>query len=82
MLVANGVLAALGAAAFGLMGAAAATTVTYAVAAFALLALCARTLDVPMGPLALPRRSDLAAYWRAGRSILNRRRSAAAIGHE
>jgi O-antigen/teichoic acid export membrane protein len=82
MLVANGVLAALGAAAFGIMGAALATTVTYAVAAFVLLALCARTLDVPMGPLALPRRSDLAAYWRAGRSILNRRRSAAAIGRD
>jgi O-antigen/teichoic acid export membrane protein len=82
MLVANGVLAALGAAAFGIMGAAMATTVTYAVAAFALLALCARTLDVPMVPLALPRRSDLAAYWRAGRSILNRRRSTAAMSRE
>ena len=82
MLVVNGVLAAVGAAAFGLLGAASATAVTYAAAAFALLALCARTLDVPMVPLALPRRSDFAAYWHAGRSILNRRRSAAAIGHE
>jgi O-antigen/teichoic acid export membrane protein len=82
MLIANGVLAALGAAAFGIMGAAMATTVTYAVAAFALLALCARTVDVSIGALALPRRSDLAVYWRAGRSLFKRRRSAAAIGHD
>jgi O-antigen/teichoic acid export membrane protein len=74
MLVANGVLAAAGAAAFGLLGAAASTTITYALAAVALVAVCARTLGVPMHELAAPRWSDLGAYWRAGRSLLNRHR--------
>jgi O-antigen/teichoic acid export membrane protein len=69
MLVANGALAAAGAAAFGLVGAAASTTVTYALAALALVALCSRILDVPMRELAVPRRSDLAAYGRVGRSL-------------
>ncbi len=76
MLVANGVLAAAGAAAFGLVGAAASTTVTYAVAAVALVALCSRIVGVPMSELAVPRRSDLAAYGRVGRSLFGAARSA------
>ena len=82
MLVVNGVLAAVGAAAFDLVGAAASTTITYALAAFALVALCARELDVPMRQLAVPRLSDLMSYWRAARWALRRRRSAAAIAPE
>jgi O-antigen/teichoic acid export membrane protein len=73
MLLANGVLAAAGAATFGLVGAAASTTIAYALAAVALVAICARTLGVTMRELALPRRSDFAAYWRTGRSVLRRR---------
>lgn len=76
MLIVNGVLAAAGAAAFGLVGAAASTTVTNALAAFALVAFCARVLGVPMRELVVPRRSDLAVYWHAGRSLLGRRRPA------
>jgi O-antigen/teichoic acid export membrane protein len=79
MLVVNGVLAAVGAAAFGLVGAAASTTVTYALAAFVLVAICARELDVPMRELAVPRRSDFLSYWRAARSLLGRHRPPAAI---
>jgi O-antigen/teichoic acid export membrane protein len=74
MLVVNGALAAVGAAAFGLVGAAASTTVTYALAAFVLVALCARELGVPMLELAMPRRSDFMSYWRAARWALGRRR--------
>ncbi|MGZ6642124.1 MAG: lipopolysaccharide biosynthesis protein [Solirubrobacteraceae bacterium] len=81
MLVVNGVLAAIGAAAFGLVGAAASTTVTYALAAVALVALCARTLAIPMRELAVPRLSDLMTYGRIARSLL-RRRSATAIAPE
>ena len=66
MLLVNAALAAAGAAAFGLVGAAASTTITYAVAAVALVALCSRILGVPMSELAVPRRSDLAAYGRVG----------------
>jgi O-antigen/teichoic acid export membrane protein len=73
MLVLNGLLAAAGAAAFGLVGAAASTTITYALAALALVALCAHTLGVPMRDLAVPRWSDLAAYPRLFGSLLNRR---------
>jgi O-antigen/teichoic acid export membrane protein len=80
MLVVNGVLAAAGAAAFGLVGAALATAVTYACAAYVLVSLCARELAVPMRELAVPRWSDLVSYWRAARSLFDRRRSAAAIG--
>jgi O-antigen/teichoic acid export membrane protein len=69
MLVANAALAAAGAAAFGLVGAAASTTVTYALAAVALVALCSRIVGVPMSELAVPRPSDLAAYGRVGRSL-------------
>jgi O-antigen/teichoic acid export membrane protein len=74
MLLVNGLLAAAGAAAFGLIGAAASTTVAYALAVLALVTLCARTLGVPMRELVVPRPSDLAAYWRLGRSVLDRRR--------
>ena len=56
MLIVNGVLAAVGAAAFGLVGAAASTTITYALAAFALVAICARRLDVSMRELGGPAR--------------------------
>ncbi|MET0819069.1 MAG: hypothetical protein ABWZ67_16005 [Solirubrobacteraceae bacterium] len=73
MLAANAALAAAGAAAFDLVGAAASTTITYAVGAFALLHLCARTLAVPMRELAVPRRSDFAAYRHVGRSLFSRR---------
>ena len=79
MLIVNGALAAVGAAAFGLVGAAASTTITYALAAVALVAICARGLDVTMRELAVPRLSDLVSFWRALRS-LTRRRSAAAVG--
>lgn len=73
MLVVNGALAAAGAAAFGLPGAAASTTVTYALAALALVSLCSRTLAMSARALVVPRRSDLAAYRRAARSLLDRR---------
>jgi O-antigen/teichoic acid export membrane protein len=82
MLVVNGVLAAIGAWAFDLVGAAASTTITYALAAFALVALAARELDVPMRELAVPRPSDLATYRRAARSVLRRLRSDAAVAPE
>ena len=52
MLVANAALAAAGAAAFGIVGAAASTTITYAIAAVALVALCSRIVGVPMRELA------------------------------
>jgi O-antigen/teichoic acid export membrane protein len=79
MLIVNGVLAAVGAAAFGLVGAAASTTITYALAAFALVAICARRLDVSMRELAVPRVSDLVSYWRALRALIARRRSTAVV---
>lgn len=74
MLVANGVLAVVGAALFGLLGAAASTTITYAGAAAALVWFCARSLSMPMLALAVPRRSDLAQYWRAVRLLAGRAR--------
>jgi O-antigen/teichoic acid export membrane protein len=77
MLVVNGALAAVGAWAFDLIGAAASTTITYAVAAFVLVAYAARELDVPMRELAMPRWSDLAAYARIARLVVHRRRSTA-----
>ena len=79
MLIVNGVLAAVGAAAFGLVGAAASTTITYALAAFALVAICARRLDVSMRELAVPRVSDLVSYWRVLRALIARRRSTAVV---
>ena len=74
MLVVNAALAAAGAAWFGLLGAAVATTVSYAAAALALVAVCARTLSVSVRELAMPRRSDLASYGRVARSLLGRPR--------
>jgi len=74
MLILNGVLAVVGAAEFGLLGAAASTTITYACAALVLVAFCARWLSVSMLELAVPRRSDLGAYWRVLRPLLARLR--------
>jgi O-antigen/teichoic acid export membrane protein len=79
MLVVNGALAAVGALAFGLVGAAASTLITYALASFALVAMVARELGVPIRELTVPRRSDLVPYWRIARRVLRRRRSAPAI---
>jgi O-antigen/teichoic acid export membrane protein len=79
MLIANGVLAVVGAATFGLVGAAASTTITYAGAAAALVAFCARALSVPMLELAVPRRSDLAPYWRVLRVLVRRARSIGSV---
>lgn len=70
MLVANGLLAVAGAAAFGLPGAAASTTIAYALGAVVLVAVCARSLSVPMRALVIPRLSDLAPYWRVLRTRL------------
>jgi hypothetical protein len=39
------------------------------------VALCARMLAVSMRELAVPRWSDVAAYGRAARSLLHRRRT-------
>jgi O-antigen/teichoic acid export membrane protein len=72
MVIANGVLAVIGAAAFGLPGAAASTTITYAAAAAGLVAFCSRALSVPMLDLAVPRIADLATYRRVLRSLLHR----------
>jgi O-antigen/teichoic acid export membrane protein len=79
MLIVNGALAAAGAAAFGLVGAAASTTITYALAAFALVAICARMLGISMRELAVPHASDLISYWRVLRSLLGRKRPSATI---
>jgi O-antigen/teichoic acid export membrane protein len=75
ILIANGLLAVAGAAAFGLAGAAGSTTITYALGAVALVAICARILSVPMRELAVPTRSDLASYGRVARTMLARPRS-------
>ena len=82
MLIVNGVLAAVGAAAFGLVGAAASTTITYALAAVALVAICARRLGVSMRELAVPRVTDLVSYWHVLRSLLGRKSSPATIAPE
>jgi O-antigen/teichoic acid export membrane protein len=74
ILVVNAALAAAGAAWFGLIGAAVATTVSYGAVALALVAVCARILSVSVRELALPRRSDLASYRRVARSLLGSRR--------
>ena len=73
-LLLNGVLAVVGAAQFGLVGAAASTTISYACEGLGLLAVCARLLSVPMRSLVVPRRSDLASYVRALRLLLARLR--------
>jgi O-antigen/teichoic acid export membrane protein len=70
LLLLNGVLAVAGAAAFGLVGAAASTTVSYIVVALAMAAFCARSLDVSVRELLLPRPSDLSSYWRFSRTAL------------
>jgi O-antigen/teichoic acid export membrane protein len=75
MLVVNGTLAVAGAAAFGLEGAAASTTITYLVAAIGLVWYCARPLSVPMSQLAVPRPSDLAPYVRVLRLLVSRLRA-------
>jgi O-antigen/teichoic acid export membrane protein len=75
MLVVNGALAVAGAAAFGMLGAATSTTVTYACGAVATVAISARLLSVPMRDLAVPRRSDLAVYPRLLRTRLGWRRN-------
>lgn len=79
MLLANGVLAVVGAAAFGILGAAASTTITYAGAAAWLVAYCARSLSVPVIQLAVPRPSDLAPYWRVLRVLISRARSIGSV---
>jgi O-antigen/teichoic acid export membrane protein len=78
MVIVNGVLAVVGAAAFGLLGAAASTTITYAAAAVGLVAFCGRSLSIPMLELAVPRRSDLATYGRMLRLLLRRPRGGTA----
>jgi O-antigen/teichoic acid export membrane protein len=79
MLVANGVLAVVGAATVGILGAAASTTITYAGAAAALVAICARSLSMSMLDLAVPRPSDLAPYWRVLRTLFSRARSLGSV---
>ena len=69
MLVLNATLTAVGAAVFGLLGAAGAVALTYGAAALVLLAFCARELSVAVRQLAVPRRSDLVVYLVLGRSI-------------
>jgi O-antigen/teichoic acid export membrane protein len=78
MVVLNGVLAVVGAAAFGLMGAAASTTITYACGAGVLVAFTARALSMPMFELVVPRRADFATYARMIRLLLNRPRGGTA----
>jgi O-antigen/teichoic acid export membrane protein len=78
MVVLNGVLAVVGAAAFGLMGAAASTTITYACGAGVLVAFTARALSMPMYALVVPRRADFATYTRMLRLLLNRPRGGTA----
>lgn len=73
-LVVNGVLAAVGAKWFGLVGAAASTTITYVGAAIAQLWFCSRLISAPMRQLAVPSRADLGAYVRAVRSLAARLR--------
>jgi Na+-driven multidrug efflux pump len=80
MLLLNGGLAIVGAAEFGLPGAAASTAITYTCDAVALVAICARALSVPMRELAVPRRSDLASYWRIVRSLRARPGSTDSMG--
>ena len=76
MLIANGILAFAGAALFGLVGAAASTTIAYAGGVAALVAVCARTLSMPVLSLAVPRPSDLIPYLRLVRLMATKLRSA------
>jgi O-antigen/teichoic acid export membrane protein len=73
MLVVNGVLAAGGAALFGLIGAAVATTASSATAAFWLVAVCAGALGVSKRQLVVPRLSDLVVYRQVARSLVGGR---------
>jgi O-antigen/teichoic acid export membrane protein len=74
MLLVNGVLAVVGAAAFGLTGAAASTTVAYAAGMLVLVRLCAAQVSLTMRELVVPRWSDLGAYLRVARSLPSRLR--------
>ena len=76
MLTANGILAVAGSAWFGLMGAAASTTIAYAGGVVALVTVCARALSMPVFSLAMPRRSDLKPYLRLVRLAATKLRSA------
>jgi O-antigen/teichoic acid export membrane protein len=78
MVILNGVLAVVGAAAFGILGAAASTTITYACGAAVMVAFTARALSMPMFDLAVPRRADLATYGRMVRLLLHRPRGGTA----
>jgi O-antigen/teichoic acid export membrane protein len=79
MLLINGVLAVVGASAFGLPGAAASTTITYGFGALALVSVCAGSVSMPMRALAIPRRSDAAAYLHLLRVTLRRVRSTRSV---
>ncbi|MDX6561178.1 MAG: hypothetical protein QOD65_992 [Gaiellales bacterium] len=59
MTIANGVLAVVGSAAFGLDGAAASTTITYVAAAIWMTRVCSLRLGVPARRMYAPLRSDL-----------------------
>jgi hypothetical protein len=43
------------------------------------VAICARALGIPMDALAVPRRSDLAPYWRVLRLLLAKLRSSRSV---
>jgi len=74
MLIANGILAVVGAALFGLIGAAASTTIAYAAGVAGLVGVCARSLSMPVVALAVPRPSDLIPYWRLVRLMATKLR--------
>lgn len=76
VLVINGVLAVIGASVFGLVGAAASTTISYACEALALMVVCGRLLSMRIRSLVVPRRSDFASYWRALRFAWTKLRDA------
>jgi O-antigen/teichoic acid export membrane protein len=78
MVIVNGALAVVGAAAFGILGAAASTTITYAGGAAVMVAFTARALSMPMFDLAVPRRADLATYGHMLRLVLHRPRGGTA----
>ena len=59
MTVANGILAVIGSAAFGLNGAAASTTITYVAAALWMTRICSLRLGVPARRMWAPLRTDL-----------------------
>ncbi|HET6174586.1 MAG TPA: hypothetical protein VFD90_18415 [Gaiellales bacterium] len=59
MTIANGVLAVIGSATFGIDGAAASTTITYVAAALWMTRVCSLRLGVPARRMYVPLRSDL-----------------------